>query len=1250
MRLFALVALAACLGAALHAQDALEPLEVTAYAEKSRGRYHAALEACLTILAETRADAQDSADRARVALELGALLAHRSGATAFEPRLLELAATPGVSAHPGLRDAVLLAALERAHARGDLERTIALQRELAVLGSFLVCGPFDNERGAAFARALPAETGFDPDASFPGKKRALRWRTLPVAEAPGGRLDLDALQRPSEQVATVLACAVLAERELDAQLLLGCDGAFRVTLNGARLAERDTQRRFAWDQDRVRLPLRAGANLLVVTTMIQEGPQWLGLRLRALDGAPLAGVTTSADPATLVRAAGGTAREGATGLPADTLERLLAGAAQGEAAAALRAATLLLLTHPDEPTTRRDRELARQALATLPEAQRWIARGVYAATLWADGAAEEKDDNPRRHVYEDLLADPLSGADALETLRNLAELELSGSGNAVRAVELAERALAREPGFASARLVLADALRASRLPLLAEREVLRAAAPDERRDLAPEALLRAHDALSAAERFADAERVAERVLAFAGDAFAHERLAQLQLRRGAVEAALATLARGATLWPFATSLPARRARVLEARGEFEAAADAWREALRIRPEDDGLLVELARLAARRGDLEAQREFLRAALDLNPNRKAEARLLEFLAANEQPFHRAYELDPKAILAAHGSPPADAAAANDSHHWVLRQTVLRAYRNGTTSSYEHQIVRVLGERAVRQFARWFVPHDQGEQRARILSLRVVKTDGRELRPKLGGAVATLPPLEPGDLIDVRTRVDDISPGFFGESFGLVHAFAAADGQPIARAELVAILEPGREYRTSSTQGAPAALASTDAEGRLVWRFRLDGLPRRLDEEHAPGWRETVPIVRISTWRDWDAFAAWWWNLIRRQSELTPAIRAKVAELTKDCRDDEAKIAAIYRFVTTDVRDKAWEFGVHGYQPYDIGAIYERRHGDCKDKSILLNAMLGVAGIEAWPVLIRAEEQRDTDDLSLAMVQQFNHCISWLPATATRPARFLDGTATLHSIDTVPEMDQGATVLIVREGRAQLEPIPYVAAADNTAIDELDVELAPDGSGSARLVWHRTRNLDSPLRNFLVNEPARQKEILQRVLQPRFGSVLVEDLATSDLLDPSTPLRVELRLRAQDLASRQDGRLVLDGALEDEPLQRWTSAATRTQPLLLGVPQSVVHRVRFALPEGFAIAELPAPVELTEPFGRYALRWSREGRVLTLERERTLTTPRIEAAEYARFREFASRADAADRSTVTLEKDGTPEKDGR
>jgi tetratricopeptide (TPR) repeat protein len=1224
----------AFLFAAVPAQGLTEA-ERNAFDLKSRARYPEALDAFLELIGSA-APTLEGAARAESHVVVASLLAARLGAmdraTAFEA--LATADRPA-----GLRDALLLASLNLHHAAGRHEDHERLARELGFLTRFQISGPFDNERGAGYGRAFGPEGGFDPGATFDGKARPVGWRELPVATPPAGVIVLGAMLRPSEQVLAYAATALVAEQPTRATLLLGTSGSFRVFLNGREVAQRDVRRQAVADQDAVVLPLRSGPNLLVLKVCAQdERPAFLA-RLRGPDGGPCAGVEESMDPAILVRASATVPVDaGELQIPRRAVDVLADSAAGGNPADAFAAATLLALRQPDDPTERRDRALAEQAVAGLPDFT--AARYLLAFTRVQAGRAEEKDENARRRDYETILAQDPRHAEAL---RSLAEMELEDVGAAESCEELCRRALEVSPGFSAARLLWARALDALELDPLAFDQLLLAAAPNAAGAVDPEAARRSGEALASAGRHRDA------VAAFRTSLVGDQRpaaaiaLADVLLRHGDTAEALAALRSSVRANPFADAPRRRIARVLEGEGDLDAAASELRDWLEICPEDDTALVALARLAGLRGEPERRLELLRAAITLNPNLEAQARLVAFLEADEMPFHAAFELDADPVLAEWGTPPTDATEANDAHYWVLQQDVVRAYDNGTRSVYQHRIVRILSDRSTRQFATWVVPHNRQDQRARVLSARVMKADGRELRPRLRGAFVQLPPLEIGDVVDVRARIDDVAPSFFGQYFGLVHPFAAPDGQPVGRSELVLLLEPGRSYQSESRHGAPEPSVEALEDGTSVRRYAMTGLARATPEERAPGYKETAPLVRVTTYADWDAFASWWWNLIRRQSDVSPAMRDKVAEITAGLPTNAERIRAVYDFVTNDVRYKAWEFGVHGYKPYNTSVIFERRHGDCKDKALLLNAMLGELGIEAYPVLIWAEPGRDVDDLSLAMVEHFNHCISYLPAGDGYPAMFLDGTATWHTTDTVPEMDQGARVLVVRGTEGALEDVPWVAADANVDARTYTLSVAPNGTGRISMVATPDRNQEVSLRGFLAQEPARRAENLERMLAGSFGSVEVTDVQATDPTDLATPVRLEVQFDGRDVAVRQGNGLSLRGAFDAQPLQGLTAAPERETPLVLGAPESARQVIRYRLPDGYKPVGLPEPVALDAPFGRYALTWRMDGQDIVVERTRSLSVPRIEAQEYPGFREFAAQADAADARTVLVRPEG-------
>jgi len=1154
----------------------------------------------------------------------------------------QLRSSPLAKASPLLRDRLGVALLELAGETGRAEAG-PLADEVGCIDRFWLIGPFDNERGAGYRKALGPEQSVDLEAELAGKRRTVRWRLLPLLA--GGRvLQLETLAHPHEQSLVYACVAVIAEAPTNAVLELGSTGAFRVFCNGAEVGSREVERALRRDQDAIVLPLVAGKNLLLLKLCHQEGASFgFGARLRALDGSPLQGVHTSIEAGD-VRQAAGTAPAAATPAPAPALGGRSTWAIDTvRGADALRLAWLWRARAADGDQAPRERAAAERATAELPDLPE--AHLLLANARRSHGrSAGDRDENDRRAALEQALA--LDG-NHLPTLVNLGRLLRDGSGLWPQARALADRALAVRPSYAPALLLRHATMQDAHLDA-ASRPQLIAAADDPAAN--PELLRAAASLLDDAPDLAIA--LWRRVLAFGqidGDVAT---LARLLLRTGKVAEGRELLAKAVLRNPLAILPRMAQNELALATGDVRTALRLTEEWLQWAPDDAAAMVFMATCHARlRGEADdagaQQLALLRSALEVEPNRRDEERYAEYLAkaATEQaePFFTAYHKAAEQVLANDLGPPADASAKNDALHWLLRQRIVRANGNGTTNEYLHVTVRILTEDGARQFATFRLPHWAGEQRARLLGCAIHRPDGTVQRPTLRGASVAMPNLRPGDVVDVEGRIDDVAPSFFGDYFGLVHTFGSPEGSPVAMSELIVLADPGRDYRHQERNGAGPPATETRADGTLLFRWLQQDLGRYVPEIRRPDRKEDEPLVRISTYRDWDHFASWWWNLIKNQIEVTPAMRAKVAELCAGLPTTEQRIAAIYRFVTTDVRYEAWEFGVHGYKPYSTAVIYERRHGDCKDKALLLSALLGEIGVACRPVLIFADPLRSADDLTLAQVQQFNHCIAWLPEQDGRPGRFLDGTATWHPTDTLPEMDQGAAVLIVDRGAAELRQVPWTTPQHNHDSEAFDITLAADGSAALRVQYRPTGNTAVDLRAMLATEPALRKQQLERRLVRQLGKLELHDLTASDPLDLLAPIDLQATATLPELGQRTATRWQLPSTWQDGDLQALANETARQSPLLLGVPNGSQQTVRYRLPPGWQAAGLPAPVAVTTAFGAFAMRWQQQGDQIAVERTLEFKAPRIQPADHAAFRAFVATIKAADAQSVLLQKEG-------
>lgn len=1211
--------------------------EQAALALKAATRYREATAALATLAAVTAAAPGAGAHEAALAETWMAMAIELWGQQPDDGQLARSLATlrsgPLAQQIPSLHDR--LGMLQLLHAsRTDGSGIGALANELGMVREWWLLGAFDNERGKGHARKLPAEQGFDPGARFDGKLRKVSWRQVPEV-AVDGIVPLGELVRPTDQVSCLLATAVHSAVAQPAALLLGTSGSFRVLLNGAAVGEREVERSFRPDQDAIAVPLREGWNLLVLKVSHQEGGGYAAMaRLRGIDGNALTGIRLSA-ARTDLEAAGTVAAVAATEpMPAPHLgarttlaSRVLA----GDAADMYRLAWLLHTADVDGEQGRDDLEIAAAAADNLKDFAE--APFLLASTRVKQRASRaDRDDNPRRTDLDRALA---IAPDHVEAMLQLAAIDLESAGLAATARTRVEQALQVAPQSVVGRAMLAETMLAQGQDALAWRVLRELPVTECPLDFLPrlasiqadqdedEQSLATLERLGAVSLTPDHQlRLVDRLLAAGREEEAIERTRHL--------VGHAPLVRGP-----------RRALAMHhaGHGRIDQALEAWSNWLSICPEDESALLECSALHRRNGDIDRQVETLRAALELNPNLRDQQRYLEFLVAEQVPFHEPFRIDDATLAAADKGPPADAKDERDPLHHVLQQHVVKAHRNGTTSTYVRNVYRVLGEEGARRLERWTLRHYPGEQRARILACIVRKADGRVEKPRLSGSTVALGGLVEGDIVDVEGRIDDLAPGFFGDYFGLEHWFPGDMGVPLALSTLTVTADAGREYRWQARGGVPEPAVTTGSDGSTTWSWRVTDQPRWVDEPRRPSPKETAPLVRISTHPDWDHFSSWWWNLIRNQIVMTPAMKEKVRELTAGAKDEAQRIAAVYAFVTNEIRYEAWEFGVHGYKPYSTDVIYERRHGDCKDKALLLCAMLGELGIEASPVLIMAEELRSEDDLTLPLVNHFNHCIAWLPRGAEATGGFLDGTATLHPPDTVPEMDQGARVLVVDEGRAVLRDVPWATPETNSNRETIRAELTADGSARVVLEMTPTGNRGAELRNMLASEPARRPELVEDMLLRSFGKARVLSQQASEVGEITVPVTLAATFEAPEVARKQGNGLLLPGAIGRRSWVELASSPERRFPLLLGTPRGDLQVIRWRLPAGMKALTLPAPVAMDTPFASFRRTWRTEGDEVVVERELRLVAPRVLPADYPAFREFTAGVQEADAQQLQL-----------
>ncbi|MBL4849908.1 MAG: DUF3857 domain-containing protein [Planctomycetes bacterium] len=1162
--------------------------------------------------------------------------------------------------------------LIRSHARelfastlrqlGEPQIAALEEAQLGVVTQFYVIGPFDNERGRGFNTSYPPEVELKLDASYPGKEGKASWRPTPASAPREGLIDLDALCHPADQALAYALTFVHVKRATRVALRLGSDEAVKLWANDQLVLDRDLRRSYSRDQDSVGVVLQAGWTRLRLKVCDQTGAWAFRLRITAPDGSA-AGVRT-ATLAEIPALAGGalSAAPGACAIDSGSIAQLTSRVASSpkDWRAWFQLGVLHLNAGAHDATSHPDRLAFLKATALRPtDANLQV---FLAETLGGGGEfSVNAEHNARRNALEKALRlDP----EHVEARIALADYYLSELGQTDRAASY----LKGTPKTSlRAQMAWVDVLRArgqrslalSRLRTLHDQA--EGALQREESLVTPFSLI--NEALTEARRRGDLQEqlrlLQERLVHDAADLWALVESAGLYRRAGqpVIAEQLLRHAQASAPWQveLRVALAGLYAGVKRLDPNLERAEKELRAALAICPRDPDRVEGLARLLERRDKRKEARALYELALELDPKRVATKRYLEFLDRHEKKrarFEDAWVLDPKPIVTAARQHALD---KRRTHRVLLRQRVDRLNTDGTRSTWRQELLRVESRAGVRALARYGAGY-QADQSIEVQLARVHRlAGGHEDAPvgiagsgRRGGTYPLVfPPLVPGDVIEVRYRVDDLRQGFFGDYYGEVFRFQ--DSVRMDHARVVLLAPKARALYFHNPRGlGPKVSERTEGEDVIrVWE-RKDIAP--LDPEPNMPWlKEVIPQIQVSTFADWNSFARWYWGLVKSQHEVDEAIKAKVAELTLGAKTTEEKLRRIYNFVVTDIRySDAWEFGIHGFKPYSATKIYARKFGDCKDKATLIGTMCRVIGVTAHPVLIFGENGRGYEDLTLPLMGHFNHCISYVEMPDGK-GRFLDGTAEFHPFGTLPSMDYGARVVVITPKGGLVKEIPFRSADANAVTEVHEVVLSKDGQGRVTSKIKGTGTFEVVLRQLMMTK-GRRVQVLEPRYGQRFSGAKVEKVEASDPANLDAPL--ELRIETVHPGML---RKTPDGGYELRELRSWlfdliylrngslsslAGESTRTHDVVLKVPSAVDETVRYKLPAGASVKVVPAAVKLETPFGVYRRVYKRVGDVLEVRRVLELRTTRIPKERYAEFRAFVETIERAERARPVLD----------
>lgn len=310
--------------------------------------------------------------------------------------------------------------------------------------------------------------------------------------------------------------------------------------------------------------------------------------------------------------------------------------------------------------------------------------------------------------------------------------------------------------------------------------------------------------------------------------------------------------------------------------------------------------------------------------------------------------------------------------------------------TQESYRHYVIQVSSAQGIQEVSDISTSFDPSYSALTFHQVRIIR--GREEIDKLKNseikefqretsmerslydgsitALINLTDVREGDILEYSFTIKGYNPinqGNYSNSFYQQYAI------PVNRIYSRVIEDPDKPLNFKYFDEAASPQINTN-QGLKNYTWDIKAKDVIQYDSNTPSWFNAQPRVEASTFENWGDVANWALPLYGYDDR-------KIAGLVKELRLGKAplpqKVHEMIRFVQDDIRYLGLESGIGAYKPHEPSEVFAQKYGDCKDKSLLLVALLRNQGVEAYPLLVNSSASFNLNE-SIASQGAFNHCV--------------------------------------------------------------------------------------------------------------------------------------------------------------------------------------------------------------------------------------------------------------------------------
>lgn len=526
--------------------------------------------------------------------------------------------------------------------------------------------------------------------------------------------------------------------------------------------------------------------------------------------------------------------------------------------------------------------------------------------------------------------------------------------------------------------------------------------------------------------------------------------------------------------------------------------------------------------------------------------------------------------------------------------------------TPVHYQRYVTRPMSSTGVEQESEFEISFNPAFQRLRLHGVKILRGDhardvldevkirviqqeeelNQGIHSGLATAILILEDVQVDDIIDLDYSIAGRNP-IFDRSFGHV----ALDWGIVVDQLSLRLLTRDENVTVEQFGAAVPAHRRAAAGGYTEYRLHRQDIPAVHDEGEYPSEYSPYAWLEYSEFPAWESVAAWAEGLYQVDLHSQQQVAAVARQLKSESSDKDDYISRALFFVQNEIRYLGLEFGENSHLPHSPAEVLQKRYGDCKDKALLLIALLRQEGIEAYPALV-STRSRAAIAKGLPSPGAFDHVITLVEFDGRR--FWLDGTRTYQTgnLESLGYSDYGYALLAGHEQNGLVEMFPegyrsarveveeHIYAEDFTSPVRFTVKTTfHQNAAEYQRYFHDNNPLESIKRSYLEFYAGYMPGI-----QPGEGVRTYDDSANNRFVVEEDYLIADYWVRDETLLSSDILTLTFSQHLAKPSIKR------RHSPLYIGTPKTISHITHVHYPEDIQLTLDPEPVVFENDAIRY------------------------------------------------------------